>query len=63
MLFMKEKWVVNGFEQEKWINEKFRENIFKSLEAVVHSALLIICSPETCSATKYSQPHHAVSLL
>ena len=30
MLFMKEKWVVNGFEQEKWINEKFRENIFKS---------------------------------
>ena len=34
---MKEKWVVNGFEQEKWINEKFRENIFKSLEAVVRS--------------------------
>ena len=34
-IFRKDKWAVNGFEQEKWTTEKFRK-ILKSLEAVAH---------------------------
>ena len=32
------KGAVNGFQQEKWTIEKFREKILKSSEPVVHSS-------------------------
>ena len=66
-----DKWAVNGFTQEKWTIEKFREKILQTSEAVAHCRSTDylfwefqknVSALETCRVTEY-RPHHTVSLL